>query len=902
MPLPLPGHEAELDPAIEDGWRRWRRDRNRRGLRISIVMVVTLFPAFGLLDWLVAPPAQVPALWATRAVVVAVSLLLWGIQHSAFYERHADRLTAGYTLVGATAICLMTPALGGLASPYYAGVSLVVLAAGLLFVWPPRLVAVTHAGIVLAYLAVNLAAGTIGALPVAFSNLAFLSSTAIIAGFGQALLFRTQREQHAQRLRLEQATAHLERAHADLKQLDQFKSRFFANMTHELRTPLAMVLTPLELLMQGEMGDFTEAQRSSFQTMYRSALKLLKLINDLLDLSRLEESRLRLDLAEHDLVGYLRSLTQQVEVLAQRKSIALSFHAAAASAPVRGDLERLERVFVNLLSNAIKFSPAGGHVAVAVQPAPGAVEVVVEDDGPGFPPDSAQRIFERFYQVDMAGTRRHGGAGIGLALAREIVLLHGGQIEASSDGRRGARFRVTLPAAAGGSPAGDPSAPAPQPEDEAVLDWAVRLASQPVFRLLDIEEAAERRLVERDVDEEARPYTAVVVEDNAQIVQFIHMTLRRQFKVLTATDGLKGLELALRERPNLVVTDLMMPGIDGLELTRRLRQDERTRHLPVIMLSARGELDDRVRGLETGVSVYLTKPFAPRELLGCARRLVQDEEKTADLVLTSRMESLELVAAGLAHEMNNPLNYVKNALARVRGDAEVALQLAAGAAARPLEAAELERLRRLATRISELLGVADAGIRRIGGTVELMGRYGRAGYRRELAPHDAWEAVRTAAAVVLPATGRKVGVELDLAGEGILECVAEEFNQVVTNLFQNAIEAVPEGTGLVRVTGRAEDGALTLSVKDNGGGIPPEVMGRLFTPFFTTKGPDRGTGLGLTISRRVVEGLGGTLKARSAPGEGAEFTVRVPLRQPVREPAAAPAPATGDEGEVPLGT
>jgi signal transduction histidine kinase len=300
------------------------------------------------------------------------------------------------------------------------------------------------------------------------------------------------------------------------------------------------------------------------------------------------------------------------------------------------------------------------------------------------------------------------------------------------------------------------------------------------------------------------------------------------------------------------------------------------------MLSARGELDDRVKGLETGVSAYLTKPFSPKELLTAARELVKAKEQTADLVLTHKMESLEMVAAGLAHEINNPLNYLKNALGRVRLDAEKVLALCAVARTRPLEEAEEVQVARLDTRLHELLGVADSGVKRIGSTVELMSRYGRAGYKRELVPHDAWDAARTVVGIVLPATGRKVKVELDLDGEGTLECVPDEFNQVLSNLVQNAIEAVPEETGWVRVRGRVDGDHLIVSVKDNGPGMPQEVVQRLFTPFFTTKGPGQGVGLGLTITRRVVQSLGGTLQVSSLVGQGTEFVARLPRTQPRR--------------------
>ncbi|BDG05460.1 ATP-binding protein [Anaeromyxobacter oryzae] len=869
-----------MDPSqaeIEARWRRWLVERNRRGLRIGLIIMITLYPAFGLLDWLLAPPRAVPWLWATRALVTVVTLVLFPVLRTRFFERWGELVSATYVWLAAGAVAAMTSTLGGLSSPYYAGLSLILLSAGLLLVWRLPVVVVTHSAVVATFIVGNAVAGQIGPAATVSSNLAFLCTTALVAAVGQVLFYRTQREQMVQRVRLERITANLERAHADLQQLDQFKSRFFANMTHELRTPLAMVLTPLELLLQGEMGTFSEAQRNAFGSMFKSALKLLKLINDLLDLSRLEESRLRLDIADHDLVAPLRTLTEQTQVLAQRKDISLAFRASADRLVVRGDLERLERVFVNLLSNAIKFTPPGGHVRLSALDGEGAVSVVVEDDGPGFPPEAAEKIFERFYQVDMAGTRRHGGAGIGLALARELVQLHGGTLVATSDGRSGARFVATLPKDAAHLPAA--TAPERAAGADGGLDWAVQLANRTEFRLLDIDEATERRVVERDADEEARPYTAIVVEDNPQVIQVVHMTLRREFKVFTAPDGLKGLEIALRERPNLVVTDLMMPGIDGLELTRRLQADPRTRHVPVLMLTARGELDDRVQGLETGVSAYLTKPFSPRELVTCARQLVRAEEQTADLVLTHRMESVEIVAAGLAHELNNPLNYVKNALARVRDDAAQAVELVRAARSRALEERELARLDRAAERIADMLCVADAGLRRIGQTVELMGRYGRAGFRREVVPHDAWAAVRTVVDVVLPATGRPVQVDVELSGDGTVECVPEELNQVVTNLVQNAIEAAPETGGRVSVTGRADDGELVLSVKDNGGGIPPAVLGRIFTPFFTTKGPGRGMGLGLTITRRVVQGLGGSLQVSSLPGEGAEFVVRLPRRR-----------------------
>lgn len=873
-------------PEIQERWARWLVERNQRGVRVSLLIIATVFPVFGLLDWYVAPRNALPWLWGMRTLLALGAVVTLPRVSRIRSVALIQAIGVACAWSSALGVSIMTTYLGGLASHYYAGLAVVFVAAGLLLVWHPAVVLTANASVVLIFILTNLIAGDIGPPSVALSNLAFLSIIAVIAGVGQVVQFHTHREQLVQRVRVEQATARLAHAHAELQKLERFKSQFFANMTHELRTPLTMILAPLELVLQGEMGKFGEAAASSFQSMYRSALKLLKLINDLLDLARLEESRLRLRLADHELVGYLRSLVEQTQVLARRREIGLAFRTTDPEVVLRCDLERLERVFVNLLSNAVKFTPNGGHVEVSLDAREEAIEIAVQDDGPGFPPEQAERIFERFYQGEMEGTRRHGGAGIGLGLARQLAELHGGTVAASSDGRRGARFTVRLPRRHAFP---ESVLAAPEHGDEASGgELSVQLEGRREFRLIDIDEATDRRIVDRDSGDERRRYTVVVVEDDPRVLRVVHMALRREFRVVPASDGLKGLELALRERPSLVVTDLMMPELDGLELTRRLRADARTAHVPVLMLSARSEVEARVEGLETGASAYIGKPFSPRELLTTARRLVQTEEETAGLVLERRMDSVEIVAAGLAHELNNPLNYVKNALARVGLDAGRALDLAARAKARPLDPAETAEVERSAARLQEMLDVAAAGLRRIAGTVDLMSRYGRAGFRRETSSFDAWEAVRTATGVVLPATGRKVALDVALEGDGTLVCVPEEFLQIVTNLVQNAIEAAPEGAGHVRVSGTVAGGDLVLSVKDDGPGMTPEVRDRIFTPFFTTKGPGRGMGLGLAIVRRVVDAHGGTLHVKTAPGVGTEFVLRLPRRGAAGIPSARP--------------
>jgi signal transduction histidine kinase len=873
---------------VEQNWRAWLVERNRRGAYIAFWLTITIYPLFGLLDWLVAPAKWWWALFTTRAVVAAWSLFLFAVHKRPFFERHWTALTTGHGMVLGFGIAFMTVVMGGFRTPYYAGLNLSMMGVGLLFVWPTRVAMATFGAIVAAFVLPNAWNATLDDWIAGAPNLFFVVSTATVVTAAQGFNFRATKEQVTNQLILQRTTANLEAAHEQLKQLDQFKSQFFANITHELKTPLAMILSPLELLIQGDLGAVTDIQRSTFSSMLRSGMKLLKLINDLLDLSKLEESRIRLRIEEHDLVEYVRGLVELVQPLAQRKDVTLSFHADVPRSLAWCDLERMERVLVNLLSNATKFTPPGGHIDVLVRDQPDEVEIEVRDDGPGFPADKAEAVFERFYQVDMGGTRKHGGTGIGLALARELIELHGGRVRAESEVDQGARFFVHLPkdrehfradaiASVKLSTGGSEHTLTDLPPD--LFGGSVDVSSRSEYRLLDIAEVTERRVVERDADENSRAFTVLIVEDTPDVIRVIHLALRRHFKVMAAPDGLKGLEMAIRELPSLIITDLMMPGLDGLELTRRLRADLRTKHIPIVMLTARSDTDDRVVGLDAGVNAYLGKPFSARELLATVRGLLNIQEEQADLLMNQRMDSLETIAGGLAHEINNPLNYVKNAVKRLQLDVTEAMAMVTSAQGRAMDGLELERLSKLGTRVGKMVDTAESGLHRIGGTVELMGRYSREGYSRMPRPHDVFDATRDVVAVVLPATGREVVVDVAFQGDGLVECIPEELHQLLTNLVQNAIEASPEVGGRVDVRGTGEPDHITLSVRDNGPGIKEEDKARIFAPFFTTKGPGRGMGMGLTIARRVVQSLDGTIQVQGGPGQGTEFIISLPRRK-----------------------
>jgi len=663
---------------------------------------------------------------------------------------------------------------------------------------------------------------------------------------------------------LELARRHLEETVDRLEQFDRFKSRFFANLTHELRNQLTLLMPSMELMLAGELGPLSDAQRSTLESMERSGASLGRLAGDLLDLSRLEDSQIRLSAAEHDLATYLAGLVADAQPLVKRRRLKLRFRCALETCPVFMDLRQMERVFVNLLSNAVKFTPAGGRITVSLAREDDWAHIAFSDTGRGFPPEEAERIFERFYQAAADVAAAMGGAGIGLALAKELVELHAGSISARSEPGQGATFDVRLRLGSGHlSPAALSAVPAPRGSDRE-------------DRLGGLDDLTVQLQDEATPAGDEGGVTVLVVDDAPEIHRLVRASLQNRFRVVCAQRGEEGWAKARKHQPDLVITDLRMPDIDGLALVDRLRADPALSHVPVVMLTACAELDDRIAGLEHGVSAYLSKPFSARELLTTVRAQLDLKETQADLLMMHRLDSLETITAGLAHELNNPLNYLQNAVAQIRTDLDALLALPEGA-----PGGEARRTQ-LTGRVEKMCAVADRGVQRMGRVVELMRRYSRHGYAREVRAVRVRAAVDDVVGVILPATDRAVPVTVDVDPHHEVECVPEELGQALTNLVQNAIEALPLSAetgeaGAVHISARRRGAELELTVRDNGPGISPEDQRRVFAPFFTTKGPGRGIGLGLTLTRRLVARMGGTIQLDSALGEGTAFIVRLPV-------------------------
>jgi signal transduction histidine kinase/ligand-binding sensor domain-containing protein/DNA-binding response OmpR family regulator len=398
----------------------------------------------------------------------------------------------------------------------------------------------------------------------------------------------------------------IERVEADqLRELDRARSRLFANVSHEFRTPLTLTMGPLDDLRAGLHGPLAPSAVEQVDLARRNARRVLDLINEILELARAESGREAVRARRIDLGAFVTSVARGFTPLAERKAIAYEIQPGTESVIVYADPDHLDRALSNLLSNAFKFTPDGGAVRVNVTADEHSARIMVRDSGPGIPKTDLDRIFDRFHRAASASAQP--GTGIGLALARELVSLHGGSITVDSEEGFGSTFTVTLRK-------GRAHLALDQVIDDGVAPpLTARTVSSASLPYVPPTVAAPDAIVDTADEEDAT--TVLVVDDNAEVRAYVRQHLASRYRVLEAANGADGLELARRALPDLVLSDVMMPVMDGYALCRALKADADTDFIPVILLTARAEAEDKLTGLTEQADDYLTKPFDVRELL-----------------------------------------------------------------------------------------------------------------------------------------------------------------------------------------------------------------------------------------------------------------------------------------------
>ncbi len=440
----------------------------------------------------------------------------------------------------------------------------------------------------------------------------------------QEALEQTVKERTAQ---IRANEAQLEQQADELRRANELKSRFLANISHEFRTPLTLTFGPLDDLLAGRFHVDDEA-RPHLECARRNGQRLLRLINQLLDLARLDAHTLPLQAQFYDLAHFLRQRVAIFESLAASRHLRLRFEPAAAPLRHAFDAEKLETVVLNLLSNAFKFTPEGGAITVSLhKDVAGAAVLTVRDTGQGIAAEHLPHVFDRFFQSDGSSTRARGGTGIGLALVKQFIDLHGGQIAVESAVGAGTTFTITLPPITIEEPSTNGSAGASDGRSsEAVL--ADLAATQPI-RSNEVEAAI--------ADEEAT--LVLIVEDNPDMRHYLRAHLEDCYHIEEATNGAEGVAKAVELVPDLVLSDVMMPEMDGLDLLAALKADPRTSHVPVVLLTARADAESKIEGLETGADDYLPKPFNAEELRARVHNLIEGRRRLRTLFSQEANES-----------------------------------------------------------------------------------------------------------------------------------------------------------------------------------------------------------------------------------------------------------------------
>ncbi|NIM15395.1 MAG: response regulator [Candidatus Aminicenantes bacterium] len=456
---------------------------------------------------------------------------------------------------------------------------------------------------------------------------------------------------------LEKQTFQLKEQSEKLKEMDKVKSRFFANISHEFRTPLTLIMGPLEQMLSGSRD---KEQQKSLNLMLRNSQRLLGLINQLLELSKFDSGKMKLQASFQNIVSFLKGITASFEPVAAKNELELTFHAEEESIALYFDSKKLEEAAFNLLSNAVKFTPPGGRITITVTrndteeesfPS-GSLDISVCDTGPGIPRDQLSHIFDRFYQSDSTYEHQRKGSGIGLAIAKEVVELHHGKINVHSLEGKGTEFIIRLPIGKKHLKPDEMVEPG-VPGDVKGAPEDLNLAESNS----DESDAAE---AEEDIDPLKQEKDIIlVIEDSADVRDYIRGSLEPVYTVVEAKDGQEGIQKAKEIIPDLIISDIMMPGVDGYELCRQLKNDINTSHVPVILLTAKASEESIIQGLETGADDYITKPFNTKILCARIKNLIdlrRHMQQTLNREMT--MQPVKMSASQLDKKFINQLKDV----------------------------------------------------------------------------------------------------------------------------------------------------------------------------------------------------------------------------------------------------
>ncbi|HEX9758956.1 MAG TPA: ATP-binding protein [Nitrospiria bacterium] len=902
-----------IPEGIQKEYQSFIRDLSLERLRLGCILSFTLVPLSSVLDYLTNPEFFTKFLYI-RIICSFIALLIFLTTFWNTSKKYSTILGIILTSVVGISIALMIRYLGH-ETPYYAGLNLIILAIGLIFPWGLLETAIACTLIYSYYIVPILLFDVINNFAIFANNNVFILETIVIAlassYFSSTLRlreFKSRFELKMINLRLEETKSNLEQAYSKLKELDEVKSKFFSNVSHELRTPLTLILAPLESILKGELGEINFQQNKQIQIMYNNALRLLKLINNLLDLAKIDAGKMELYYNQGNIVEFIKGIVASVSPMAEKKKIHLTFLEGNSVPAFYFDRDKIEKVILNLLFNALKFTESGGNVTVRCEPNRNNKEEVVidiQDTGIGIAEEDMHKLFSRFSQIDSSSTRRFEGTGVGLALAKEIVELHQGRIWPTSELGNGTTMTFTLPlkldlTGEGGVVHEDrrkiQKPVLPENRDQ---DWTkhIHTAAEYSGAGLLIEENTPDPLSHKKPNSDQ--LTILLVEDNPDMINFIGFHLHEEFNLLKATNGEEGLSLGFQHVPDLIISDVMMPKKNGYELCKEIKGNIRTKHIPIILLTAKADLSMKIEGLEHGADDYLTKPFNAQELKAKVKSLLNQRrlekeiqlrseeleatlhaltETQSQLVHSEKMAALGLLVAGIAHEVNNPVSFAKGSLNNLKRSLDDINEHLNTGKEEPVSEETLGD-------IKNSMGIIKSGLERTEAIIKDLKNFLQKD-QIHFKINDLHAGLDSTLNLLKHELGQGIQVEKQYGDIGMVETIPSQLNQVFMNLLQNAIHAIQkkgEKKGEISIKTEKTDQEILICIRDSGTGMKKEVLSHIFEPFFTTKEVGVGTGLGLSVSHRIILNHNGTLEVQSEEGKGSEFKILLPIKQNVKE-------------------
>jgi signal transduction histidine kinase len=825
-------------------------------LRLASALAALSLAVFALVDPAVARGSDLFAAQVVRIVACAVLLLVFGATFvGSWAVRWARAGMFGVALVTGYAVVAVTYATGGGLSDYHEALHVAMYGFAMLPIpWGRFDLPIVFGSYIVAYNLTQVLGDRTGGLGLLATHNGVLAATATIASVLQVVL-------HRQRLRDFLSRRALATANDRLKSLDAAKSRFFSNISHELRTPLTLIVAPLEALLESTREPLSGGQRERLRLAQRNALRLLRLVDDLLSLSKAEAASLKVHVSRLDLGATVRSFARDVGELAARKNIEVTVEVPDAPAVVEADPTLIERILLNVFGNAAKFVAIGGRITLRVLTRDDGVEIAVADNGVGISASNLPHIFDRFYQADNGSTRATGGTGIGLSLVKEISELHGGHVRAESTPGVGTTiacwFPATLPpqcevnairtTEAGADPQGLP-------------EWHQAIRTAKSYRLQGIDDATERRVAPRPKHRGNAP-TILVVEDNPDMIRFLVALMAYEYNVLSAQNGRDGLKMALERRPDLIISDVMMPEMDGFEMVRRLREHPSGAQIPLIFLTARGSSEDRIAGRAGGADTYLPKPFRSEELLAAVDSLLARQATLRDSAFSREDEAVVFMASGLVEQ-----------LGRVTAN----LRRLQGLVASPANLTD-DALSELAVALGDLTLVTGS-----------LKDLSEAGVSPVRVPITLGDALRKVAQTVTRDAPGSDAVLLDLDAPMHVPLTEAELQSILAPLLLRALAVTPRGRNVHLQAQRRRLGhgqgseALGASIilRDEGPALSPDQIERFFFPFGGSESEDV-DGLATARARRIVLARGGSIAVELAGDLGTRVTIHLPVIAPV---------------------